>query len=59
MSYKFKFYFVPKLRPNPHAVELKINSKTKISATEVFKFNCVSNIPKLLKYLILIYIKRK
>jgi len=36
MSFKFKFYFVPKLRPVPHAVELKINNKTKISVTEVF-----------------------
>jgi hypothetical protein len=54
MSFKSKFYFVPKLRPIPHAVELKINNKTKILATEVFKCNCNSNILKLLKYLILI-----
>jgi len=54
MSFKFKFYLVPKRRPIPQAVELKINSKTEILATEVFKFNFTSNILKLLKYLILI-----
>jgi hypothetical protein len=38
-SFKFKFYIVPKLRPIPQGVELKINNRTKILATEVFKFN--------------------
>jgi hypothetical protein len=35
-SFKFKVYLVPNLRPIPHAVELKIDNKTKISATEIF-----------------------
>jgi hypothetical protein len=29
MSIKFKFYLVPKLKPIPNAVELKLNSKNK------------------------------
>ena len=57
--FKFKFYLVPNLRPIPPAVELKINSKTNIFATEIFKFNCNSNILKLPKYLILIYIMQE
>jgi hypothetical protein len=37
ISFKFKVYLFPNLNPTSHAVELKINNKTNILATEVFK----------------------
>jgi hypothetical protein len=53
ISFKFEVYLFPNLKPISHAMELKINNKSNILATEVCKLrNCTSNILKLPKYII-------